>query len=81
MSTYIGPITNGVIDGVIREIKKKKTKEKIMRNIIDPLLKDLSVRYYPHFMTITVILVVIVLLLISILTLSVLQRCQIDNKN
>jgi hypothetical protein len=78
MSTYVGPITNGVIDCVIKEIKKKKTKEKIMKNIIDPLLCDLATRYYPHFITITIFLVVIVLLLISILVLSVLQRCSIN---
>lgn len=74
MEKYVGPITNGIIDSISKEIKKKKTKEKIMTGIIDPLLCDLTTRYYPHLMTITIILVVIVLLLISILVLSVLQR-------
>ena len=54
-----GPITNSVIDGVISEIKKKKTKEKIMKNIVDPLLCDLTTRYYPYLITITIILVLI----------------------
>jgi hypothetical protein len=75
MSSYVGPFTNGIIDDVIKEIKKKKTKEKIMKHIIDPLLCDLSTRYYPHFITITTILIVIILLLISILIMVVLQRC------
>ncbi len=78
MSTYVGPLTNAVIDGVIKEIKKKKTKEKILKNIIDPLICDLAVRYYPHFMTITIILIAIILLLISILVLIVLQRYSTD---
>jgi len=69
MSNYIGPITNSAIDGIIKEINKKKTKEKIMKNIIDPLLCDLTVRYYPHFVTITFVLVVIIILLIAILVL------------
>jgi hypothetical protein len=69
MSNYIGPITNSVIDGIIKEINKKKTKEKIMKNVIDPLLCDLSIRYYPHFVTITIVLVLIIILLIAILVL------------
>jgi hypothetical protein len=75
MASYAGSLTNGIIDVVIKEVKKKKTKEKIMKHIIDPLLCDLSTRYYPHFITITIILIVIIILLISILIMLVLQRC------
>jgi hypothetical protein len=74
MTHYIGPLTNAVLDSVIKEIRKKKTKEKIMQNIVDPLLCDLTTRYYPHLMTITVILVIMVVLLISSLVLLVLQK-------
>lgn len=74
MNSYIGPIANTVIDGVVKEIRKKKTKEKIMKGIIDPLLCDITTRYYPHLMSIMVVLVVMVLLLVSILILTVLQR-------
>ena len=70
-----GPITNSVIDGVISEIKKKKTKEKIMKNIVDPLLCDLTTRYYPYLITITIILVLIVVLLLSILIMMTVQQC------
>jgi hypothetical protein len=74
MDNYIGPITSGIIDKIIKEIKKKETKEKIMINIIDPLLKDLSTRYYPHFMVITIILIVIVVMLLAILCVVLLNR-------
>ena len=37
MDRYIGPVTNGIIDAVVKEIKKKKTKEKIKTGIIYPL--------------------------------------------
>jgi hypothetical protein len=74
MDSCIGPITNGFIDKITNEVKKKKTKEKIMNGIIDPLLKDISTRYYPYLITITSILVVIILLLIAILILLVFQK-------
>ncbi len=80
MSNFVGPLTNTIIDAVSKEINKKKTKEKIMIGIIDPLLCDLTTRYYPHLITITIILVVIVLLLVSILTLLILQRLADNNE-
>lgn len=73
MNTYIGPITNDLIDKITNEVKKKKTKEKIMRNIIDPLLCDIAKRYYPYLIMITSVLVIIILLLIVILL--ILQKC------
>jgi hypothetical protein len=74
MDTGIGPITDAVINGIIKEINKKKTKDKIMKHIFDPLLGDLTARYYPHFMTVTITLVVMILLLVSILILIVLSK-------
>lgn len=79
MDKYVGPITDGFLDAIIKELKKKKTKEKVMSNIIDPLLCDLTTRYYPHLITITVILVIMVLLLLSILILLILQRYTDDS--
>lgn len=74
MSTYIGPMTEALIDTVIKELKKKHNKEKIMKNIIDPLLCDLSTRYYPHFMSMIVILILMVVLLLSILIIMIASR-------
>jgi len=74
MDRYVGPMTGAVIDNIIKEIKKKPNKEKIMKHIVDPLLKDLTTRYYPHFITITAILVIIVLMLIVILIVILLNK-------
>jgi len=71
MSSYIGPITNSLIDGIIAEIKKKDVKEKIMKNIIDPLVADMASRYYPYFMMVIVILLIIIILLVAILIVSI----------
>ena len=75
-SSLFGPITNSVLDQIIKEVKKTKTKEKIMTSIIDPLLADLTTRYYPYFISMTIILILIILLLAIILILLVLARVQ-----
>lgn len=69
--SYIGPLTNTIIDCVIKELKKKQTKEKVMNNIVDPLLRDMSSRYYPYFMMIIVVMLVIIILLVSILIINI----------
>lgn len=74
MEKCVGPITETLLNKCIKEINKKKTKEKIMKGVIDPLLKDLTDRYYPYFITITSVLIVIIILLISILVLVVVQK-------
>lgn len=74
MSTYIGPITNSMIDALSVELKKENTQEKITKNIIDPIMKKLFCRYSPYFITITVILLVNVILLILILILLTLRK-------
>jgi hypothetical protein len=74
MTTYIGPITDSLIDHAIKEINSKKQKEKIMNNIIDPLLCDLAARYYPYFIMIIIILCVIILLLIALLFENITHR-------
>jgi hypothetical protein len=81
--TYIGPITNGIVDGLIDEFKKKKTKDKIIKNIIDPLLCDIAEKYYPHVITLMVILALMILLLISILIISLLpsKKKYIENSS
>lgn len=72
--TFVGPITDTVIKSIIKEIKKKETREKIMTDICDPLLCDLTTRYYPYFMMMIVILLLIVILLISILVIILINQ-------
>ena len=74
MTSYIGPITDSVIEGIIKELKKKETKEKVMKHIIDPLVRDMSSRYYPYFMMMIIILLIIIILLVSILIVNIMHR-------
>lgn len=67
MDSYIGPITSGIIDNLVKEIKRKENKEKIINNIIDPLIYDITRRYYPHFLVVTFLLILIIVILIVIL--------------
>lgn len=80
MDSYIGPMTNSLINQFInsasKEIRKKKTKEKIIRGIFVPLIKDISSRYNHYLMSVISILVIIIILLVIILILLVINRCE-----
>jgi hypothetical protein len=74
----IGPITNAVIDNIITELKKTDTREKLYLDVIEPVLCNISSRYYPYFLLIIILLitiiVLIIILLITIVTYSVKNR-------
>lgn len=74
METCVPSVINELITHITKELKHKKTKEKIMKGIVDPLLKSISIRYYPYLITITSILIIIIILLIIILVLLILQK-------
>lgn len=68
--THIGPITDEIVDNVVKEFQKKKIKDKIIKHMIDPILCDIAEKYYPHVVTLMVILALMILLMISILIIS-----------
>lgn len=70
ISSFIGPLTDDIINNFIRELKKKKHRDKIMKNIIDPLLTDINSKYYPYLMMLTIFLVMIIILLILLLFMN-----------
>jgi hypothetical protein len=74
MDSYVGSFTGSLINNVIKELKKKHNKEKIMTNIVDPLLGDLKTRYYPHFVTVTSMLIAIVVMLLVLLIVVLVNR-------
>jgi hypothetical protein len=71
MIEYVGPMTDAAINQLTKELKKKKHKDKIMKHVIDPILQDISNRFYPQFITVTVIFALIILLLIGILYVNI----------
>ena len=78
MNTCAEQITDTILDSITNELKKKKTKDKIMTGIVDPLICDITARYYPHFITMTCVSAMIIILLIIILVLLISQK--IKNK-
>ena len=66
-NSFLGPMTDNLINGFVDEIKKKKNRDKIMKNVVEPILSDINNRYFPHMMTLTVLLALIIILLTLLL--------------
>jgi len=69
-TTHIGPITDEIVDGLVKEFQRKKIKDKIMKHMIDPILCDIAEKYYPHVVTLMTILTLIILLMVSTLIIG-----------
>lgn len=77
--SILGPITDNLIDSFVDELKKKKNRDKIMKNIVEPILTNINNRYFPHMMTLTVLLAVIIILLTWLLIANTKERnCQVQ---
>ena len=65
--SYIGPLTRDIIETCSKELKKKEIKEKIMTNLIDPVVSEFFSRYYPYITCFMFIHMIIIVLLIYII--------------
>lgn len=68
--SYVGPITDAIIDAGINEFKKPSNRIKITKNIIDPIVKEISTKLLPYFATLLILQIIIVGLIIYLLTSS-----------
>ena len=66
-SSYIGPLTKNVIESFTKELKKPTTKESIMKNIIDPIVKEIFKRYSPYITCFMFMHLIIICLMIYII--------------
>lgn len=73
-------ITDTILNGIIKELNKKETQEKIQRDIIEPIICNITEKYYPHIMTLIIVLVFVVVVLIVLLILAILQSCKKTDK-
>lgn len=71
MSKLVGPLTDSIINNLIVEFKKQEHKNKIMDNIVNPLLCEVTSKYYSYFLIIIVAILMIILLLLFIIILQI----------
>lgn len=64
--SYIGPLTNELLNATITEFKRKDNREKISKYIIDPIIYEISVRVTPYLLIAVLIQLVIIGLLVYI---------------
>jgi hypothetical protein len=66
-NSFIGPMTDNLINSFVDELKKKKNRDKVMKNIVEPILNDINDRYFPHMMTLTILIILVIVLLLLLL--------------
>jgi len=69
-NSFIGPMTENLVNSFVNELKKKKNRDKVMKNIVEPILTNINERYFPHMMTLTVLIALIIILLLLLLIAS-----------
>ena len=65
--SYIGPITQQLLDNCTKELGKSETKDKIIKNIIDPILNGLFRKYLSYILCFIIMQTMIIILLIYII--------------
>ncbi len=64
--SYIGPLTKDILETCAKELKKKENKDKIMKNIIDPIVSEFFRRYSKYIFCYVLIHIIILILLLYI---------------
>ena len=59
----IGPFTQEIINTFINEGRKKDTRDKINRYLIDPILQEIRGRFQPYITAFVVVQIIILVLL------------------
>jgi hypothetical protein len=60
----IGPMTNNIIKYCSDQLKNKDTREKISKNIINPLVKEIMLKLLPFILFQLIIQIFIIVILI-----------------
>ena len=69
-----GPITSGFIKNFILELQKKNNRDKIIKYFINPIINDITSRYYSYFLSLILILIFMVLMLIILIILIIFHK-------
>lgn len=64
-----GKLSDQLIDNIMKGFHKKKMRNKIMINIVEPLIGELVNKYYPYILLLFIIQILILIILIVLVTI------------
>jgi hypothetical protein len=64
--SYIGPLTQELLNKCIDEFKKKNNRDKLSKNIIDPIVNEIKEKFYNYYILFIILQLIIVCLLVYI---------------
>ena len=71
---FCGHLTSGLIKTIILELQKKTNRDKIIKHLINPVINDITSRYYSYFLSLILILIFMVLMLIILIILIIFHK-------
>jgi len=74
VDNIVGGLTDKMIDIAATHVKNKKNREKIMKNIIEPVLTDINKKYYPHYITVISLFIIMIVMLIVLFTINICSK-------
>ncbi len=70
----IQKLTADILYKCINELKKEENQDKIDKNIVQPIISNLSSKLYPYMIILFIMYILILILIISILIIIILNR-------
>ena len=76
--TLIGNITEQICDNIVSELSKDVNKEKLQKNILDPMLKYFINELYPYIITLIILIILIFLLGVSTVSMLIFKKTHVS---
>jgi hypothetical protein len=74
IKTGIGPITDNLINDCLKKLSSCEIKDKIVKNLLDPLFNDISGKLQPYLYLISALYAIILILIVIIIYLIITKK-------
>ena len=66
--SFLGPMADELISNCIAELKRPENKKRVSKNIVDPIVGEITSKLWPYFVSHILIQIVIVSVLVYLIS-------------